>query len=153
SRLWSLVSATPLASAASFIQLPRQLRQKPARFIRSMFCTSVRARRCSTSRRNTAASSSVWVLLSRAITGSSLMSHQDRRAARGQLVILQGQADVILRDGLAARARGEKIVELGQLNIALERILPGKTVQQRGHEPRIAHHLPNPAQARLRIAV
>src|SRR5947199_411637 len=54
----------PLASAASFSQLERQLRQKPARFIRSMFWTSVRARRCSTRRRNTAASSSVRVLSS-----------------------------------------------------------------------------------------
>src|SRR3954471_15663548 len=55
---------TPLASASSFIQFDRQLRQKPARFIRSMFWTSVRARRCSTRRRKTAASSSVLVLSS-----------------------------------------------------------------------------------------
>ena len=59
-----LADATPLASASSFIQLDRQLRQKPARFIRSMFWTSVRLRRCSTRRRKTAASSSVLVLSS-----------------------------------------------------------------------------------------
>ena len=58
---------TPVLSASSFIQLDRQLRQKPARFIRSMFCTSVRVRRCSTRRRKTAASSSVRVLSSRAM--------------------------------------------------------------------------------------
>src|SRR5260370_16277556 len=56
--------AVPLASASSFIQLDRQLRQNPAKFIRSMFWTSVRERRCSTRRRKTAASSSVLVLSS-----------------------------------------------------------------------------------------
>ena len=35
----------PRAAAASWYQRLRQFRQKPARFIRSMFCTSVRARR------------------------------------------------------------------------------------------------------------
>src|SRR2546428_5455219 len=64
SRLSSLLTATPLASASSFIQLDRQLRQKPARFIKSMFWTSVRARRWLTRRRKTAASSSVLVLSS-----------------------------------------------------------------------------------------
>src|SRR6185295_8107447 len=68
SRLWSLLMARPFSSAASFIQFDRQLRQKPARFIMSMFCTSVRLRRCSTRRRYTAASSSVRVLSS--MTGS-----------------------------------------------------------------------------------
>ena len=43
----------------------RQLRQKPARFMRSMFCTSGWARKCSTSVRNAAASSSVRVRSSR----------------------------------------------------------------------------------------
>ena len=38
--------------------------RSPARFIMSMFCTSVRSRRCSTRRRNAAASSSVRVLSS-----------------------------------------------------------------------------------------
>src|SRR5215475_11558907 len=70
SRLSSLVIGTPRASAASFIQFDKQLRQKPARFIKSMFCTSVRARKCSTRRRNAAASSSVRVLSSSAIAGS-----------------------------------------------------------------------------------
>src|SRR5438105_2703571 len=53
-----------MASASSFIQFDRQLRQKPARFIRSMFWTSVRERRCPTRRRKAAASSSVLVLSS-----------------------------------------------------------------------------------------
>src|SRR5512132_2306065 len=44
--------------------LARQLRQKPARFIRSMFWTSVRRRRCSMSPRKAAASTSVLVLSS-----------------------------------------------------------------------------------------
>src|SRR5262245_59521311 len=61
SRLSSLVKETPLASAASLSQFERQLRQNPARFIRSMFCASVRSLRCSTRRRNAAASSSVFV--------------------------------------------------------------------------------------------
>ena len=54
----------PRSSAASRYQRDRQLRQKPARFIRSIFCTSVRSRRCATSRRKVAASSSVRVLSS-----------------------------------------------------------------------------------------
>src|SRR6202790_1213664 len=60
--------AAPLASAASLSQLDRQLRQKPARFIKSIFWTSVRDRRCSTRRRKTAASSSVLVLSSIVMT-------------------------------------------------------------------------------------
>src|SRR6266480_1321404 len=70
SRLSSLDSGTRRASAASFIQFDRQLRQNPARFIRSMFCTSVCARRCSTRRRKAAASSSVRVLSSSAMAAS-----------------------------------------------------------------------------------
>ena len=54
----------PASSAASRYQRLRQFRQNPARFIMSMFCTSVRSRRCSTRRRNAAASSSVRVLSS-----------------------------------------------------------------------------------------
>src|ERR1700744_3698501 len=54
----------PRSPAASRYQRLRQLRQKPARFIMSMFCTSVRSRRCSTRRRNAAASSSVRVFSS-----------------------------------------------------------------------------------------
>src|SRR5437667_8387691 len=53
-----------LALAASWYQLARQLRQKPAMFMRSMFCTSPRSRRCPTSRRKAAASSSVTSELS-----------------------------------------------------------------------------------------
>src|SRR5947199_10637397 len=60
--------SAPRASASSLSQLDRQLRQKPARFIRSMFWTSVRERRCSTRRRKTAASSSVLVLSSIVMT-------------------------------------------------------------------------------------
>src|SRR6185436_4917835 len=116
--------------AASFIQLPRQLRQKPARFIRSMFCTSVRERRCSTSRRNTAASSSVWVF------GSSGMGifldnrAEDRRSGRGPLLILQRQADVIFRNRLPAGARAQEIVEFAELDVALERRVLRKAMQQ-----------------------
>src|SRR5690349_8629091 len=62
SRLSSLVMARPRASASSFSQLERQLRQKPARFIKSIFWTSVRARKCSSRRLKAAASSSVVVL-------------------------------------------------------------------------------------------
>ena len=51
----------PRSPAAARYHFERQLRQKPARFIRSMFCTSGCARRCSTSVRNAAASSSVRV--------------------------------------------------------------------------------------------
>src|SRR5258708_35320562 len=74
--------STPLASASSLSQLDRQLRQKPARFIRSIFWTSVRERRCSTRRRNTAASSSVLVLSSIVMTVISLF--------RASLLILSG---------------------------------------------------------------
>src|SRR5690606_9266326 len=64
SRDCSLSISTPAALAASRYQLDRQLRQKPPRFIMSMFCTSVRSRRCCTSRRNAAASKSrCWVSL------------------------------------------------------------------------------------------
>src|SRR5947208_9868603 len=68
SRLSSLLISAPRASASSLSQLDRQLRQKPARFIRSMFRTSLRERRCSTSRRKAAASSSVLVLSSIAMS-------------------------------------------------------------------------------------
>src|SRR3954453_22906049 len=68
SRLSSLLIAMPLASASSLSQLDRQLRQKPARFIKSMFWTSLRERRCSTRRRKAAASSSVLVLSSIAMS-------------------------------------------------------------------------------------
>src|SRR6202047_784303 len=67
--------AAPWASAASLSQLDRQLRQKAARFIRSMFWTSVRERRCSTRRRKTAASSSVLVLSSIVMTRSRYFAH------------------------------------------------------------------------------
>src|ERR1700730_14998393 len=78
SRLSSLDSGTRRASAASFIQFDRQLRQNPARFIRSRFCTSACARRCSTRRRKAAASSSVRVLSSSAMAASF---HQESRGA------------------------------------------------------------------------
>src|SRR5680860_1732144 len=60
----SLPSAMPRSSAASRYQVERQLRQKPARSIRSIFWTSVRSRKCSTNRRKAAASSSVLVFSS-----------------------------------------------------------------------------------------
>ena len=41
----SLESSAPYSSAAASSHLYRQLRQKPDRFIKSMFCTSVRVRR------------------------------------------------------------------------------------------------------------
>src|SRR5213075_3274797 len=44
SRLSSLLISAPRASASSLSQFDRQLRQKPARFIRAMFWTSVGAR-------------------------------------------------------------------------------------------------------------
>src|SRR6516165_12571756 len=65
-------SARPRSSASARYHFDRQFRQKPARFIRSMFWTSVRSRRCSTRRRKVAASSSMRVLSSIAI--SSLLS-------------------------------------------------------------------------------
>src|ERR1700760_4552014 len=56
--------AIPLSAASSRYHRLRQLRQNPARFIRSIFWTSVRSRRWPTSRRKAAASSSVLVVLS-----------------------------------------------------------------------------------------
>src|SRR5712692_1277493 len=86
SRLSSLDIGTPRASAASFIQLDRQLRQKPARFIRSRFCTSVRTRKCSTRRRNAAASSSVRVLSSSAILSSSVMGASFHQQGKNEVL-------------------------------------------------------------------
>jgi hypothetical protein len=60
----SLVTVRPTASASLNIQLAKQFRQKPVRSIISMFCTSVRLRKWLTTRRNTAASSSIRVLSS-----------------------------------------------------------------------------------------
>src|SRR3712207_2071683 len=62
----------PRSSAPSRYQRLRQFRQNPARFIMSMFCTSVRARRCSTSLRKAAASSSVRVFSS--ISGVAMVA-------------------------------------------------------------------------------
>src|SRR3974377_2370133 len=94
SLLWSLVIGTPLASASSFSQLDRQLRQKPARFIRSMFWTSVRERRCATRRRKAAASSSVLVLSSIDFTSFRCFFAGRRRSpadtSRQRLLFLDG---------------------------------------------------------------
>src|SRR5437660_1947979 len=151
SRVSSLESATPLESAASFIQLDRQLRQKPARFIRSMFCTSVRARRCSTRRRNTAASGSVWVLSS--MSAFLKVSPEDKREWPVPLLVLWRQADIVLRDGQPSGARGEQVIQFGELHVAFERRVAGEAMQQRGHVPGIAHDLPHAAQAGVGIAV
>src|SRR5712672_994955 len=64
SRALGSAISMPRAPASSRYQRDRQLRQKPAKFIRSMFCTSVRSCRCATRRRKAAASSSVRVLSS-----------------------------------------------------------------------------------------
>src|SRR5689334_14955320 len=64
---------TPRSCAAARYHFERQLRQKPARFIRSMFCTSLLSRRCSTRRRNAAASSSVRVASSKGGTAMSVL--------------------------------------------------------------------------------
>ena len=69
----------PRASAASRYQRLRQFRQKPARFMRSMFCTSLRSRRCATRARKAAASSSVRV------AGSSISAVMDVSYAVGQM--------------------------------------------------------------------
>ena len=52
-------SSKPLSAASARYHLERQLRQNPARFIRSIFWTSVCSRRWLTSFRNAAASISV----------------------------------------------------------------------------------------------
>src|SRR5579875_370929 len=71
----------PRSSALSRYQRDRQLRQKPARFIRSRFCTSVRSRKCATSLRKAPASSSVRVLASISMTVSfDLLSMGSRRS-------------------------------------------------------------------------
>src|SRR5690606_20512377 len=83
SREASLSRSAPAALAASRYQFDRQLRQKPARFIMSMFCTSVRSRRCCTSRRKAAASKSrCWSLL-RSVTAAP---PSNRPAARTELL-------------------------------------------------------------------
>ena len=51
SRASSLSSSTPWSFAAAAYHFARQFRQKPARFIMSIFCTSVRSLKCSTIRR------------------------------------------------------------------------------------------------------
>src|SRR5437763_294616 len=63
-----------------------------------------------------------------------------------QLLILQRQPDVVLRDRLPAGARAQQIIELGDLDVALELRVRRKSVQQRGHVPGITHHLPDTAQ-------
>src|ERR1700722_13116891 len=85
SRHVSLVMARPMASASLNIQLAKQLRQKPARSIISTFCTSVRLRRWSTRRRNTAASSSVRVLSSIVIKSSGFVAVSGRLVAKHRL--------------------------------------------------------------------
>src|SRR5262249_39408360 len=64
SRAAGSLRAMPRSSAAARYHFDRQLRQNPARFIRSIFCTSTRSRKCCTSLRKAAASSSVRVLSS-----------------------------------------------------------------------------------------
>src|SRR4029077_9232667 len=53
---------------------------------------------------------------------------EDKRAHRAALLILQRQADVVLRDGQPAGARGEEIIEFCELHVALERRVARKAV-------------------------
>src|SRR5438128_1116781 len=76
-------------------------------------------------RRNTAASSSVWVFSSSAMMRSFVSRTQNSHAGRRlppapQSSILQRQADIILRDRAAAGRRGEQVIKLGELDVALE---------------------------------
>src|ERR1035437_4352058 len=90
-----------------------QLRQKPARFIRSIFCTSVRSRRCATSRRNAAASSSVRVFSSKSGTGIRVLplsSWRTWRRRRGFAILIPRRKIGKRQDelGRCARAGGAK---------------------------------------------
>src|SRR4029077_14012473 len=90
----------PRVPAASRYQRDRQLRQKPARFIRSRFCTSVRSRRCCTRRRKDAASSSVVVLSSIAL---SVAGCAYCGGAARQLLVTLGAIDLAPREDRAER--------------------------------------------------
>src|SRR5438132_14210765 len=61
SRASGSVSSTPRSAAAARYHFDKQLRKNPAVFMTSRFWTSVRPRKCSTRRRNAAASISVRV--------------------------------------------------------------------------------------------
>src|SRR3569832_466976 len=132
SRAASFDSATPSASAASRYQLDRQLRQKPARFIRSMFWTSPRSRKCCTSRRKAAASKSrLWSSLSSGIRELPVLRPSHRPGARAEhlhVVYIGTAVDGVndgrqpLGPGEGARAVGDQVLaDLDQrMGIALD---------------------------------
>src|SRR5215212_345673 len=62
-----------------------------------------------------------------------------------------GQPDVVLGQRRRARPRARDVAQLRGLELALERVLPGRAVQHRGHPPREVLDAPHPAQARLRV--
>src|SRR5687768_18535202 len=132
--------ASPLAWAASRYQSARQLRQKPAAIIRSMFCTSLRASRCASRRRNTAASRASFIWRGRLGFGDNrgrranparraiLRPRPGRRIAPGSSMaarILDGKriADALL-DDLAARV--EARVAAGKPRPGLAVVLVGE---------------------------
>src|SRR5690349_2863364 len=107
SRASSLLITTPRSAAASRYQSARQLRQKPARIIRSMFCTSGRfSLRWESKRRKAAASSSVVgvVMAAECVDDNDILAAFPIACKRMTARILDGKriADELL-DDLRAR--------------------------------------------------
>src|SRR6187200_2635458 len=63
------------------------------------------------------------------------------------------QADVVLGERGRARARAGDVAQLRALELVLERVLPGRAVQHRGHPPGEVLDAPDPLQALLRVAL
>src|SRR5262249_16385235 len=95
----------PRSSAAARYHLDRQLRQNPARFIRSTFCTSVRSRRCCTRRRKAAASSSMRVWWSMSVLLSAHREYLESLQRLGHHHI-----DHCLERLVLAGARGQRCI-------------------------------------------
>src|SRR5688572_9718506 len=112
SRASGSVIGTPRSSAAARYHLARQLRQKPARFMTSMFWTSVRSRKCWTSLRNAAASSSVRVRSSSSVIGSSAPVVPQSRTASGGHRPRRICADRATQPPMQAASMSETVTEL-----------------------------------------
>ena len=74
-----------------------------------------------------------------------------RPDGRGSL--LHRQSDIILRERARGSFRTRHVIELGQLALAVERIVCRMEMQELRHPPGEALRLPHPPQARRRIAI
>src|SRR4249919_2367491 len=144
SRAASLSIATPISCADSRYQSARQLRQKPARVISSMFCTSRRASRWASRRRKAAASKAVESGRGASLMWRSCHTFGDNSKIMGAR-ILDGKriADALL-DDLAIRV---------EARVAAGKPRPGLAVVLVGADPASAVYVRNKRKAGKKVGI